>query len=156
MGYNLTIGNAVIFCDKENDIIRIECEHAEHDDAPAITEYTEKTNSRSPSYIQWGEFCRKADIYELFYGSGWNPRLSKYEDCSNEFHRVSPLLASTGVALLSIKDYEFVKNARINYEKKNGGKLTDYQRYNLGRLLWLEFWFKWAVENCEYPCIQNS
>ena len=172
MGYTLTIGNAALRYDADDLYLCIEAEGATHPDAPDHDKFTGKGNSLSPSYTVWSDFCRDAGIYELFYGQGWSREERRYLECSEDFHRETPLLAHhPGYAPICRADLDFVKAARERREQSNGerppgffdyGAETDWKEVDngtdpvLARLVWLEFWLEWALGNCAIPIIENS
>ena len=172
MGYTISIGNAVLKRDDDWDepYQRIEVEPASHDDAPDHDRYTGKGNSRSPSYTVWHDFCKEAGIYPLFYGSGWNRSTCRYDPCPENFHRETPLIIHhPGAEPISVKDADYVSNALKNYKMQNPDAVPGFwdtdKHHNeidngkdpiLARLVWLEFWFRWAVENCQYPTVENT
>jgi len=82
MGYTLTIGEAKLSYEPEDLYLTIEAEGATHEDAPDHDRFTGKSNSRSPSYTAWADFCREAGLYELFYGQGWDRNLCQNRDCT--------------------------------------------------------------------------
>jgi hypothetical protein len=166
MGYNLIIGNAILKYDNADLRVWIEAEGAESPEAPDDDPFVGKANSRSPSYTAWHDFCREAGIHELFYGQGWDRGLRSYRQCSDHFHRKTPLLKKCpGVQPISHDDLEYVMASRIKREQSNGGKPPGFWEDDgadngtdptLARLLWLEFWMGWALTNCPMPIIQNS
>lgn len=166
MGYNLTIGEANLDYDASDLRIRIRAKFATHPDAPTHDDYVGNGNSRSPGYGAWSEFCKEAGITELFYGTGWSREERRYKECSESFHRETPLLANhPGAQPICQGDLDYVRQARIRREQTNGGKepgfWDDDNRDNgkdpqLARLLWLEFWFDWALKNCQMPIMENS
>jgi hypothetical protein len=166
MGYTFTIGNAQLNYYKGDEHIRIAAERADRPDAPAHDPFVGTSNSRSPSYSAWSDFCKDAGIYELFYGQGWSREERRNCLCSEEFHRESPLIAGhPGAAPLLPADLDYVRAARIRREQTNGGRPPGFweddgtdngKDHTLARLLWLEFWINWALENCEIPIIENT
>lgn len=167
MGYNISIGNATLNYQKGDEHMSIRVESASHPDAPDHCPYTGKGNMRSPSYTGWSEFCKEGGINELFYGQGWSREERRYTECSDDFHRETPLLAKhPGAFPLLPADLDYVREARINRERTNGGKPPGFwdgdgsvdngNDHVLARLLWLEFWIQWALDNCEYPAMANS
>lgn len=166
MSYNFKVGNAIIQYCKDDNYICIDVEYMEHPDAPDHCPYTGKGNLKSPGYSQWLGFCEDAGITELFYGKGWDRDSRANKPCSDTFHRELCLIEShPGAAVITEKDYLYVKAARIKREMMNAGKPAGYFEDDnidngtdstLARLLWLEFWFKYAIDNCEYPVITNS
>jgi hypothetical protein len=163
MGYNLTIGEAVI--EVNDEYVRIAAEFAESDDAPTHCHFTKNGNSRSPSYTAWSEFCKAAEIYELFYGEGWSREERRYIP-KQDFYRETVLLGEhPGAAVIIPADLTYIRDARIKRELINGGREPGFwdddgvdngKDHVLARLLWLEFWFDWALKNCENPVIQNT
>lgn len=166
MGYNIRIGNAVLEYTAGDEHMRITVESAANDNAPDHCPYTGKGNSRSPSYSGWSEFCKEAGIEELFYGQGWNREQRRYLECSDDFHRETPLLSKhPGAFPLMPDDAAYITKARERREKSNGGKppgfwdddnIDNGNDHVLARLLWLEFWMDWAFKNCERPAICNT
>ena len=170
MGYNITIGNAVLNYTNGDEYMKISCASETNEAAPDHCPYTGKGNTRSPSYTGWHDFCREAGITELFYGQGWSREDRRYKECTEDFHRETPLLSEhPGAFPLLLGDLEFITDARVRREQTNGGRPAGFwdedENYRevdngndhvLARLLWLEFWIKWALENCERPAISNS
>jgi len=169
MGYNISIGNAVLEYEREDLLMRIVVESAEHDDAPNHCEFTKKGNYRSPGYSAWADFCREAgrEIVLLFYGNyPGGPNRGTYNE-DEQFHRETAFLCHhPGCEPICVKDLELIRAARIRREATNGGKPPGFWECSkevdngtdatLARLLWLEFWFDWALRNCERPAIANS
>lgn len=163
MGYNLTIGEAVIDCSDE--YIHIDAEYASHPDAPAHCPYTKNGNSRSPSYTAWSDFCKAAEIYELFYGEGWSREERRYIP-KQDFYRETILIADhPGAAVIIPQDLDYIRAARERRAANNGGREPGFwdnegvdngKDHVLARLLWLEFWVDWALKNCKNPVIHNS
>lgn len=166
MGYNFTIGNAVLEYTAGDEHMRITVESAVNDNAPNHCPYTGKGNSRSPSYSGWSDFCKTAGIEELFYGKGWSREESRYLDCPEGFHRETPLLAEhPGAFPLTADDLAYIIKARVRREQSNRGRPPGFwgddnvdngNDHALARLLWLEFWIDWALKNCERPAISNT
>lgn len=171
MGYTLTIGEATLHFVPEDQYLRIEAQRATQPGAPNHDRFTGNGNSRSPSYTGWKEFCEEAGISELFYGGGWDREARGYRECSENYHRSTPLLAEhPGSQPLCDGDLKEVRAARMHREKNNGGREPGFWDYDkethqdipndkdstLARLLWLEFWIAWALENCRIPILQNT
>lgn len=147
MGYNIRIGNAVPFFSKDDDELYAcwQIEGATSEDAPNFPgdHFTANSNGRYPSYSAWSQFCNKVGLCDLFF--------DKYEG----LFRMHP-----GCQLITQDHYQTVSNALEEYQKhaKLPPGYDDFGNYdyNLARLMWLEFWMKWALENCETPAIYNS
>jgi len=162
MGYTFTIGNAVPEFSKDYDELsaRWVVNSESSDNAPTFPndEMTGNGNSRSPSYSGWSDFCREAGIYSLFY------------DDRGNLHAGHP-----GCVMLKQSDLALVKEAKESWHRiatKPPG-FSGYPQYNhvnkqweepdagkydstLARLIWLEWWIAWALDNCETPAIQNT
>jgi hypothetical protein len=170
MGYNITIGNAYLQYTRGDEHMSIMVEAATNENAPDHDPFTGKGNSRSPSYTAWHDFCREAGIHELFYGQGWSREERRYLECSEGFHRETPLLAEhPGAFPLFHEDLQYITAARIRRQQTNGGRPPGFWDWDdergeidngndhvLARLVWLEFWIEWALGNCERPAIANS
>jgi len=170
MGYNITIGEADLFYEQEDLALWIEAQGATHPDAPSHCRFTGNGNSRSPGYIAWSEFCKEAGVTELFYGGGW--QYPGYAPCSDGFHRETCLLHEhPGAQVIGKDDADYLTRKLAEYRQKHPnavpgfwdwGKHTEWKEVDngtdptLARLMWLEFWFRWAVENCKRPIVQNS
>lgn len=169
MGYTLIIGEARIDYCKADNRLGLSVERASSPHAPMHDRFVGDENARSPSYIVWDEFCRDAGIQELFYGMGWDAAAQRYRDCRSEYHRSVPLLAThPGCQPICAEDLSVVIEARIERERTNGGKppgffdddgngnlIDNGTDQTLARLLWLEFWFDWALRYCNIPAIEN-
>ena len=160
MGYTFTIGNATPWHDKEDGVLSAgwRVKGVTLDDAPEFPndDMTGKSNSRSPSYSGWSDFCKAVGIYSLFY------------DDHGHLHYGHP-----GCRLITPEDLCVVSAARAKWQAKAtlppgfakypefiGGEWVhpDIDKYDpqLARVLWLEFWMSWALANCETPAIQNT
>ena len=161
MGYSFYIGNATYDKYEEDGEVweSWPVEGMTHPDAPTFPndEMTGNGNSRHPSYTAWSDFGRRAGIYSLFYNH------------QGHLHCGHP-----GTMFLTREHLTEIQRALNNYKKiatKPPGfdgypQLNDlYQlespdegKYDpiLARLIWLEFWVRWALENCEKPGIQNT
>jgi hypothetical protein len=161
MGYSFHIGNAV------HDIYEEDGEKWEswpvagttHPDAPTFPhdEMTGNGNGRHPSYSGWSAFCKDAGIYEFFYTESGHLKCGHpgtmfitYDD-----------LAVIQLALEARKNIATKPPGFDGYPvlDKNGQYSSpDQGKYDgtLARLIWLEFWMRWALENCETPGIQNT
>ena len=154
MGYTFRIGNATPSFDKDNFPhlgARWVVEPAVHPDAPVFEhdEMTGNSNSRSPSYSVWADFCHSTGLSSLFYD-----------------YRGHLKAGHPGCMGITQDDADFVTEALKNYRKEatlEPGFEADWQHegpatrdYHLARLIWLEFWMQWAVKNCETPAIENT
>lgn len=162
MGYTFTIGNAVPRHSKDHGELYAgwEVEGATHPDAPTFPndDMTGNSNSRSPSYTAWHDFCRQAGIFSVFY------------DDRGHLHAGHP-----GCVMIAPDELTEVQMALERYRTKatlppgfsgwgvfnketRAWDNPDEGKYDacLARLIWLEWWMRWALENCETPAIQNT
>lgn len=154
MGYTFTIGNAIPVHNKADfpDLYaswEVEAAHDEHAPTFQNDELTGNGNSRSPSYTVWSDFCRTVGLYEFFYTP------------SGQLHAGHP-----GCIGITKEDADFVTAALSRYSAAATlppGFETDWDYhgpenydYHLARLIWLEWWMRWAVEHCETPAIENT
>jgi hypothetical protein len=170
MGYNLTIGDARFEWTAEGDFepsLRIVADIVTRADAPDHDSFTGKSNSRSPSYTTWHDVCREAGVYPLFFGGGWSRDERRYLPPPDDFHRETPLLARhPGFQAIGPKDAAYIKAALVTYMEKHPNAKPGFYDDEasddgsldpvLARLVWLDFWFSWAVENCARPIFENT
>ena len=147
MGYYIAIGNAVPDFSKEDGCLYA-CwvvEKTVNGDAPRFIgdECTGKRNIRLPSYTGWSEFCEKVGLHDLFF--------KQYEG----LFRQHP-----GCVMITQEHCQTVVGALEEYQKHAkrppGYDAFGNYDYDLARLMWLEYWMNWALENCETPAIYNS
>lgn len=159
MGYNIYIGNATPFWEATEGEERMgwRVEPAKSDDAPTFPNdgMTANTNSRYPSYTGWDNFCHAAGIHPLFY--------DQYEGLLREH---------SGIQILTKKHHLIVKGALESFKIQHPTTVPGFKgeplsgevepfagdefSHTLARLIWLEWWMRWALGNCEHPAVQNS
>lgn len=145
--YTICIGNAMI--EQNLDGIQLLAEWVvdvvTNDRAPEFPndQLTGKSNVRMSGYSAWEDFCKKTGLYRLFYG---DEGLIAHPGCAkiNKGH-----VSAVRIALLQRHEHR-LKNGIVL--RPGFGAENDY---TLARLLWLEYWMTWAVENCEIPAIEN-
>ena len=153
MSYTFTIGNAVPKFNKEDfpDLdAHFEVEGASHPEAPVFPndDMTGNGNSRSPSYTVWEDFARETGLHEFFFTE------------RGHLHAGHP-----GCIGITPEDVDTIASALCQYRKKAtlppGFEGWGYEGpprydYHLARLIWLDWWCRWAVQNCETPAIENT
>ena len=138
MGYRILIGNAV----ETPDGPAIEQLHL--DDAPAFPgdDDCHHLNERAESYTAWANFAEATGLHGMF------------------FHPDHGLLTQhPGLAPITPAHVEEVQRALQRQVKSGRGQMPGFGvglDYTAARLLWLDWWMRWAVKNCESPAIQNS
>ena len=146
MGYGIYIGEAIIETGLEygdNDLY-ITVEEVEVEDAPYWDDRVDvsgKTNSIHPSYTAFSHFLEESNLKDLFMNEEYG------------LMRNHP-----GEAVIQNKDYELIREVRINRQNKypnNEAGWGEGKDSILARLMWFEFWFKWALDNCSVPTIRN-
>jgi hypothetical protein len=159
MGYSLTIGELEIRYDNDIEVprIRLTASSTRLDAAPAFGEPTDFTNERWPSYSSWTEFCRNVGLRSLFYGD------DDREDCLLENH--------PGCVPLTKKHVAEINDAMNAYKLLHPDAIPTYgnpknfyeadpdnseENSFMCRLVWLQFWATWAINNCEKPVFANS
>ena len=154
MGYTFTIGNAVPKHSKDDFPYLSagwEVEGMTHPDAPTFPgdEMTGNSNGRHPSYGVWSEFCRSVGLYDLFY------------DERGHLHAGHPGCIGLTVEdadriTAALKAYQATSTLPPGFEKDWSYRGPANYDYSLARLIWLEWWVRWAVTNCETPAIENT
>ena len=133
MGYNITIGNAVLeACDPDDYDGELKGWYfvtwERHDNAPADSAPTAHTNERWPSYSGWSDFCEETGLSDLFF-SKYDGLMRKHPGCFK------------------------LEQRHLDIIKSVAGHVPEKQR---GRYEWLGYWVEWALNNCELPAIENS
>jgi hypothetical protein len=156
MGYTITIGNAVPEHHKDDFPILSaswEVQGQVLENAPTFENdgMTGASNSRSPSYTDWADFCRATGLYELFFGKeGDEGLMAHHPDCKGITQY------DVDIVTASLKKYQAKATLPAGFEKHDyTGNEQNYD-YHLARLIWLEFWMRWAIANCETPALENT
>jgi hypothetical protein len=167
MGYSITIGNAVAksYDEDSSSELWVGVERTSHPEAPVLPgdDMTGNGNARHPSYTQWSNFCRAVGLHDMF------------------FNKESGLMAAhPGARRLTHAHYEEIAEALNRWKREHptdepgwcgcpvcdqmgkamGKKNMPEHRAGLsgelGRLVWLEWWVRWALSNATLPAIYNS
>ncbi len=158
MGYDIYIGEAKMDYNK-NDI-RITVDITYLDGAPVFPndEMTGNSNARHPSYIGWTDFCKEAGLYDLFFAK-YTGLMSSRPGCApitkDHVLQVRTVLNKWRETVTKLPGFAGFPT----YNKESDSFETpDENIYDhiYARLIWLEFWMAWAVENCEHPAIMNT
>ena len=154
MGYKFTIGNATPKFDK-SDFPYLgagwSVAGATHPDAPTFPgdEMTGNGNARSPSYSVWSDFCKDVGIYEVFYYQSGH-LIAGHPGCAG----ITPEMVD--VVAGALKGRMAKASLPPGFESEWGYDGPPNYDYNLARLIWLEWWMRWAIANCETPAIENT
>lgn len=148
MGYTITIGELETQAYPNDGLdcscIRFDATGVRHDAAPAFGEPTDYTNSRWPSYGVWHEFMRSVGLGDVFF--------------TEDGHLIG---GHPGVRLVTREMVEAVASALAAYRAKHPALqavLSDNDKDSgwLCRLIWLDYWLRWSIDNCKTPVIANS
>jgi len=104
-------------------------------------EMTGRTNGRHPGYSQWGDFCKTVGLTNLFYQE-----------------EKGLMSQHPGTVLLTDSHHKKIKHALTKWRKSNPDTNPGWgkgQDQMLARLIWLEWWVKWALDNCKMPAMYN-
>ena len=154
MGYIFKIGNAKPHFSKADFPYldaRWRVEDVKIESAPDFpNDFGGKSNMRMPSYTVWFSFCQNVGLFEFFY------------DETNRLRADHP-----GCIGITQEDVDLVSEALRVYQSKAtlpaGFESSDILKDDhipscdgdLARLMWLEWWMRWALENCQTPAIEN-
>ena len=160
MSYSIYIGNAELAGELDDGEYRASYEVPEVTlpDAPAFPfdEMSQNKNGRHPGYSQWDMFCQSAGLRDLFF------------DADAGLMRQHP-----GCFAITPDHLEHVRSRRMEWERRHPNAVPGFDfspRMHqptqddgvrdrdgvLARLLWLEWWMEWALQNCERPAIANQ
>lgn len=149
MSYDIYIGNATLGTFELEDgqyyVIwdGITINHHQAPDAPVFPndEMSGNGNSRHPGYSQWGEFCDIAGVRALFF------------DKEQGIMRHHP-----GTFSITQHHLDEITEARTTWIADHPNTIPGFTEEHdgiLARLLWLEWWFRWALAHCDRPAIHN-
>lgn len=157
MGYSIYIGEAKAGIDFYEDEVYVypDVEIVELENAPSLPndDLTGKSNYRAPSYTTWSNFTKEADLYNMFFDKS-EGLMREHPGCfiinKEHLNKIKD----------SIKKRKSMSNLPPGFEGFNykSNESFDVGKYDstLARLLWLEFWFEWALENFIHGCLQFS
>jgi hypothetical protein len=148
MGYNLIIGEMIVHKNPEDgiyrDCISFGAKEVHFYNAPSFGEPTDYTNQRWSSYIDWINFLRNTNLYSFFFDQ--NERIL--------------IGGHPGVRLVTEDLCKAVQDALEEYKTQFPNAVAQFEGDDsngvLCRLIWLDFWLRWAFENCETPVLANS
>ena len=156
MGYSIYIGEAKAGIDFYEDEVYVypDVDTVKLDYAPSFPndELTGNSNYRAPSYSAWSDFLRGAGLYDMFFDKS-EGLMREHPGCFiiNENH-----LKKIQGAVKRRKEVSAKQPGFSGFSFSTGCFDEDLYDSTLARLLWLEFWFQWALLNCKNPCIKNS
>lgn len=154
MGYSIRIGEAFTVVNSDG-ILEHDVVPETHLAAPAFGEVTDRENKLLPAYGSWLKIVAFCGLEELF----WNA--------------VTGLMREEGNPVLLVADHlniveEAIEKLRAQYpdaiprlgreypESPDEAFLLDdglIEDESLARILWLQYWIRWAIDNCQEPVI---
>ena len=171
MGYDIYIGNTemepVEQYDDEEEIVtpysrvidgktvyyKPRVNETEQPDAPIFPndEMTGNGNARHPGYTTWYNFTKNAGLYDLFFDEKTGLMREHPGHQPLEAHHAVEI----GHALTRWREKH--PDTTPGFEKfsfDQNAPIVGYD-YTLARLIWLDWWVKWALAHCEHPAIYN-
>jgi hypothetical protein len=154
MGYSIYVGNVVLeYVNEEGEAYcRPAVEAVKRDDAPwwpsppdaVMSDASGHTNCRMPAYGVWPETIREVGgRFERMWLDPDEGVLRDHPGCVpiNRWH------------------VEVAEEAVASWRERHPGTEPGWgkgQDAVLAKLIWYAWWFRWAVENCERPGVQNT
>lgn len=159
MSYDIYIGEAAVFEPDAEDreeitSLWVVVRKRAHPEAPRFDNdpCTNNENHRHPAYGAWSEWCRDVGLHRLFF------------DKDDGLMRSHP-----GCVALRKRHHTEIIAALHRWQKKQPGAVAGFYPFDwnddkvdgsvdpmLARLIWLEWWVRWALANCTNPAIYNS
>ncbi|MEK3849952.1 MULTISPECIES: hypothetical protein [Paenibacillus] len=144
MGYNIGIGEAILHVDKNDGQITVEIERVEVAEAP-VWELPE--NDPFPDLVGKGNFTYPSNSGFARFSSA-----TGLKDVLFNFD-------STATTLIKDDDLKIIRRAKEQWITDHPKSIAGWRRNEddiLAKLIWYEFWFEWALNNCKIPAIQCS
>lgn len=131
------------------------------DNAPefGFDDLSGKSNGRFPGYSQMSDFCEISGLYELFFNKNHGLLCSHpgYKPITHEhLNIIIKAKKEWEKNHLHCKELLPTKDKEPDYTQNNLERSGHQYDWIYARLVWFEFWFKWALENCSKPYISNS
>lgn len=147
MGYHIDIGNGVERIEDEETGLEMCVDTISLPNAPCFpNDPTSDTNSRTPSYHTWALFCTETGLFPWYY----NP--DRTERWGYPGHLVITKAEIETVSHV-LQQYGATVNDPPGFDQAPGIRGPVQYNGNLARLLWLQWWMTWAIENCPNPVV---
>ena len=155
MGYTITIGQAIFTAPEHiGDPGDWSIDRIELDDAPHFPD-SGRSNCRSPSYGVWHGFARAAGLGHLF---DTETRETVEGHICPSYPCVAPLTPEhvriISEALAAFRAAHPDAQPRCSTSLFPPHDDVGPHDAHLMRLVWLEWWVRWAVEHCTHPAIE--
>lgn len=166
MSFDIYIGEAKISVPSKEDLddgynaLEVRVDGMALPDAPQFPGdfMTKNGNSRHPGYGAWHDFLRTAGIEPLFFNKE-NGLMRRHPGCfmlaKSHAEEIAEALArwrrdhpkaEPGWCECATCDKLSARDAKPVHRELDGV---------LARLMWLDFWVRWALANCAVPAIHN-
>ncbi len=115
-------------------------------DAPTFEgdEITGNSNCRRPGYGVWMDFAHDTGLSDLFYAPG---------GIMEQSHTMTVLNAGH---LAIVQESLALWRATFPNEIIGWGENATERGMDFARLIWLEWWMRWAIEHCSVPAIEYN
>jgi hypothetical protein len=155
MSYSLRIGQAVLV--EYRGTYLVDVEEAVVKGSPSfVHDSPDESNGRGSATLAWSEFSRKAGLDSFFYEPGFG------------------LIRDGETVRISGSHLDQIREAVLRWKAENPAGIPGFcgcstcdpisrnphphlkeMDTTLARLLWLEFWFEWALKNCLKPAFRS-
>ena len=159
MGYDIYIGEARIDGEHHDEEITVDVGSVTLAEAPAFPNdvRSDHVNHRHPSYTGWVDWTETVGLHSMFFDVDAGlmrahpgtfrllpEHLDKIAKALKKWRAAHPY-AEPGWCGCMICAPMFEKHDALHVERDG----------QLARLMWLEWWVRWALANCKMPCIHN-
>ena len=160
MPHHIFIGNAEPIYNEEFNEYRWVVKKISHETAPTFIndELTGKSNYRSPSFCGWSDFINESGLIDLVNEqegpfTHWGCKKINKEHLVIVKNALREWSISHDLPAGFHEDKDFVFD-----EETDEWEMPEDQKYDwiLARLIWLEYWMEWAINNCENPALYNN
>lgn len=165
MGYTFLIGNATVRSGEDDDCLWAYWEVAgeTHPEAPVFPNdtMTGNSNMRCPSYFVWDDFCTQTNLHDVFYNEQGILHCG-HPGCmmitQELLDTVKAALDSYRLKATKPPGFQRDKDLLLNPATGTWYTPPELEIYDpmFARLIWLEWWMRWAFNNCPTPAISNS
>lgn len=167
MSYDIYIGKAELSVPSKSDLedgynhLSVSVNGMALPDAPTFPGdgMTKNGNSRHPGYSQWSEFCRRVGLYDLFFDNErglirehpgcfvlTKGHADEIHDALEKWQKDHPKLEPGWCECTSKECASMMGNKDAKHVERDPA---------LARLIWLDWWVRWALKNCEVPAMAN-
>lgn len=144
MGYTIRIGQVSVGAGEDGQL-RLAVREDRIHSAPHFERGVTSSghNALSATYGAWGDFCAETGLRDLFF------------DEERGLMREHP-----GCFKLKAEHLERVQAVLIAWRAEHSGAVPRFEtsstEAHFARLVWLEWWMRYALETCSIPAISNS